>query len=80
MRKYKCKNEMIIEVVDGDGAIIDNEYSFIKKGSVWELDNSDFRVCDGEVKLLNFEDFEDGIYSWIEMSYEDLEKHFEELL
>lgn len=50
MRKYKCKNEMMIEVVDG------------------------------EVKLLNFEDFEDGIYSWIEMSYEDLEKHFEELL
>lgn len=47
---------------------------------MWELDNSDFRVCDGEVKLLNFEDFEDGIYSWIEMSYEDLEKHFEELL
>ena len=52
MRKYKCINEMMIEVVDGDGAIIDNE-------------------------LLNFED---DRYSWIEMPYEDLEKHFEELL
>lgn len=31
MRKYKCKNEIMIEVVDGDGAIIDNEYSFIKR-------------------------------------------------
>ena len=54
MRKYKCINEMMIEVVDGDGAIIDNEYNFIKKGSVWWLDESDFRVCDGEVRLLNF--------------------------
>ena len=77
MRKYKCINEMMIEVVDGDGAIIDNKYNFIAKGSVWELDDSDFRVCDGEVRLLNFED---DRYSWIEMPYEDLEKHFEELL
>ena len=78
MRKYKCINEMmIIEVVDGDGAIIDNEYNFIKKGSVWWLDESDFRVCDGEVMLLNFKD---DRYSWIEIPYEDLEKHFEELL
>ena len=78
MRKYKCINEMmIIEVVDGDGAIIDNEYNFIKKGSVWRLDESDFRVCDGEVRLLNVED---DRYSWIEIPYEDLEKHFEELL
>ena len=78
MRKYKCINEMmIIEVVDGDGAIIDNEYNFIKKGSVWWLDESDFRVCNGEVRLLNFED---DRYSWIEIPYEDLEKHFEELL
>ena len=51
MRKYKCINEMMIEVVDGDGAIIDNEYNFIEKGSVWELDDSDFRVCDGEVNI-----------------------------
>ena len=77
MRKYKCINEMMIEVVDGDGAIIDNEYNFIEKGSVWELDDSDFRVYDGEVRLLNLED---DRYSWIEISYEDLEKHFEELL
>lgn len=78
MRKYKCINEMmIVEVVDGDGAIIDNEYNFIKKGSVWWLDESDFRVCDGEVRLLNFKD---DRYSWIEIPYEDLEKHFEELL
>ena len=78
MRKYKCINEMmIVEVVDGDGAIIDNEYNFIKKGSVWWLDESDFRVCDGEVRLLNFEY---DRYSWIEIPYEDLEKHFEELL
>ena len=77
MRKYKCINEMMIEVVDGDGAIIDNEYNFIKKGSVWWLDESDFRVCDGEVRLLNFKD---DRYSWIEIPYEDLEKHFEELL
>ena len=35
MRKYKCINEMmIVEVVDGDGAIIDNEYNFIKKGCI----------------------------------------------
>ena len=77
MRKYKCINEMMIEVIDGDGAIIDNEYNFIKKGSVWWLDESDFRVCDGEVRLLNFKD---DRYSWIEIPYEDLEKHFEELL
>ena len=78
MRKYKCINEMmIIEVVDGDGAIIDNEYKYIKKGSVWWLDESDFRVCDGEVRLWNFKD---DRYSWIEIPYEDLEKHFEELL
>ena len=78
MRKYKCINEMmIVEVVDGDGVIIDNEYNFIKKGSVWWLDESDFRVCDGEVRLLNFKD---DRYSWIEIPYEDLEKHFEELL
>lgn len=78
MRKYKCINEMmIVEVVDGDGAIIDNEYNFIKKGSVWWLDESDFRVCDGEVRLLNFKD---DRFSWIEIPYEDLEKHFEELL
>ena len=78
MRKYKCINEMmIVEVVDGDGAIIDNEYNFIKKGSVWWLDESDFRVCDGEVRLLKFED---DRYRWIEIPYKDLEKHFEELL
>lgn len=76
MRKYKCINEMMIEVVNENGSIIDNEYNFIEKGSVWDLDDSsDFRVCDGEVRLLNFKD---GIY-WIEISYEDLEKYFEEL-
>ena len=78
MRKYKCINEMmIIEVIDGDGAIIDNEYNFIKKGSVWWLDESDIRMCNGEVRLLNIED---DRYSWIEIPYEDLEKQFEELL
>ena len=31
MRKYKCINEMMIEVIDGDGAIIDNEYKEISR-------------------------------------------------
>ena len=77
MRKYKCINEMMVETADENGIIIDNEYDFIKKGSEWWLDDSNFRVCNGEIRLINFKD---DIYNWIEMSYEDLEKHFERLL
>ena len=76
MKKYKCIKEFMIDVVDGDGAIIENEYNFIAKDSLWELDDSSFRVCDGDIRLLAFEN---DRYSWLEIPYEDLEKHFEEI-
>lgn len=68
---YKCIKGFSIEVCDGDGFTIENEYMSINKGSIWNIpENKDYRLIGGEVRLENDE------MGWIEITKEHLEEHF----
>lgn len=68
---YKCIKGFSIEVCDGDGFTIENEYMDINKGSVWTIpEDKDYRLVGGEVRLENDE------VGWIEITKEHLEEHF----
>ena len=71
---FKCIKGFLIEVCDGDGTTIENEYMTIEKGTIWNIPkDEDYRFIDGEVRLEN-----DDI-GWIEITKEHLEEYFEEV-
>lgn len=71
MKSYKCKESFCVSKCDGDG-FSDGEM-IIGKGSVWDLDDSDYRFIGGEVRLENSEG------EWLEISQEWLVRYFEEV-
>lgn len=68
---YECIKGFLIEICDGDGFTIENEYMDINKGTIWQIpEDKDYRLIGGEVRLENDE------LGWIEITKEHLEKHF----
>ncbi|MHC8516820.1 hypothetical protein [Sporosarcina sp. ITBMC105] len=72
MSKYKCVIPMVLEVVDDDGWRVENEHTAIEEGSIWELDNSDYRFV-GDSDSIRLED-ETG--RWMEIQRDDFVNHF----
>lgn len=75
MKKYKCIKSFGIDVVDGDGFYTE-ETNYIKVDSLWEMDESEFRVTDGEIRLVELEGMNLG---WIEIPNETLDECFKEI-
>lgn len=70
MKEYICKETFIIEEYDDNGFSTD-EYITVKKGSVFKLDNSKYRmISDSDVRL-------EGEYQWLEIDKEMLDAYFE---
>lgn len=68
---YECIKGFLMEVCDGNGFTIENEYMDINKGTIWYIpEDKDYRFIGGEVRLEN-DDAE-----WIEITKEHLEEYF----
>lgn len=73
MKKYRCIKAFSVERCDGNGFPIENEYIDVNLGDVYELDESGVTIMSADTHL----DKDDG--TWLELSYETLEEHFEEV-
>ena len=72
---YKCIKGFSIDVCDGDGFTIENEYINVDEGTIWDVpEDKDYRLIGGEVRLEN-----DNL-GWIEISKEHLEEYFMEII
>lgn len=72
-RVFKSKDEMIFNLVDGDGFIVE-EYGFVlPKDSIWYLD------CEEDEGLIEPVHLIDENNQWIEIDIYTLELGFEEI-
>ncbi len=71
--KYKCKKSFSIPKSDDDGFLTDETVN-IEPGSMWEEDESGFRML-GDVDHIRLENTEN--FSWLEIDRETLNEHFE---
>ncbi|WP_053985015.1 hypothetical protein [Niameybacter massiliensis] len=71
--EYRCKKSWFCEVCDGDGLTVEGEYNEIKEGSIWIIDEDEWRLIGGEVRLIN----KDEELWWLEIQKETFEEHFE---
>ncbi len=67
--KCVCKEPFSIDVYDDNGFWTEKTTT-VQKGEEYEVTESDFRLIGGDVRLDN-----DG--SWLELSKERFERHFE---
>ncbi|MGL4108344.1 hypothetical protein [Clostridium sp. LP20] len=71
---YKCIKGFLIEVCDGDGFTVEDEYIEIENGSIWFTpEDKDYRFIGGEIRL------ESNDVEWIEITKEHLEEYFKEV-
>lgn len=70
--KYKCIKSFFVDKVDDDG-FWEEGLIEIKEGSVWEVDESNFRCIGADIRLI--EDVE-GAYNWLEITKERLKNYF----
>jgi hypothetical protein len=70
--KYKCVDEFLIPMYDGDGGIVPNSYKCVPLDSIWKDANSS--IIDGEVPL-ECVSGGNGL-SWIEISRKSLNRYF----
>lgn len=76
IKKYKCKENLCIEICDYDG-FLTGKYETIQKDTIWKEDPYDmYRICDGS-KTVRLESADQQISYWIEIAKEDLESYFE---
>ncbi len=74
MKRYKLINDYYIEKVD-DECSYTEETVRLEKGSIWEKEESDFRLLGGDVRLILNQ--EENSFTWIEVSSETFESNFE---
>ncbi len=71
---YKCNKGFALEVCDGDGFTVEDEYLNIDENSLWFYpEDKDYRLIGGEIRLENEE------RGWIEITKETLKEHFIEV-
>lgn len=75
MKKVKCIEGFLIDKCDDDGFIIENEYIEVEEGTICEVENDNFRVIGGEVRLLGVDS--NTFFEWLEISKETFEEYFE---
>lgn len=70
--EYKCIKSFSVPSYNNNGFVDENNYLVIEEGTIWTLEQSGVSIIGGELHLDNVETME-----WIEISKDDLEKHFE---
>jgi len=74
MRKqYVCVEGFSVEKCDDDGFVIENEYSEIEKGTVWELTSGSIIGADIHLEEVG------KSYRWLEITKERFELYFQEV-
>lgn len=77
IRRYICIKEQTFEKCDDNGAIIENEYTTIPVGSIWE--ETPYMISGGEKNIhLDRIDVENS-YEWCEPLKEHMDEHFKEI-
>lgn len=67
---FECIKTFTVDDIDENGFTIDGSEILIVKGSIWEIDEDDFRMVGAEIRLLSNE------YGWLEITKERLKSHF----
>jgi len=70
--KFNCIKDFHVDLVDDNGFLIAGNGCRIKKGSMWELENTKNTLTGAELKLVELT----GL-NWIEISKKRLNKYFE---
>ena len=71
---YKCNKGFALEVCDGDGFSVEDEYLNIDENSLWFYpEDKGYRLIGGEIRLENVD------REWIEITKENLTEHFIEV-
>ncbi len=71
---YKCNKGFALEVCDGDGFTVEDEYLNIDENSLWFYpEDKGYRLIGGEIRLENVD------REWIEITKENLTEHFMEV-
>lgn len=71
MKEAICVKSFSIEKCDGDGFILENSYFDVEKYTVWTIEEDDYRMIGGEIRLEN-----DNL-GWLEISNEHFRNNFE---
>lgn len=76
-RAFKAKKDIILNLVDGDGFIIEEGGFIVPKDSIWYFEYDEDEVISSPVKLISAD-----LNQWIEIEIDDLEsgKEFEEVI
>lgn len=69
--KAKCIKTFLVEKCDDDGFLIENSDAFIEKDSIWDIEDSNFRVIGADIRLTSNQ------FGWLEISKEMFEEYFE---
>lgn len=76
IKRYRCIKECTFEACDDDGFVIENEYKYVKPGSVWQ--ESKNLIAGGPDSVhLDREDGDPDIMEWCEPLRETLSECFE---
>lgn len=75
IRRYRCVKEQTFEKCDDNGFIIENEYTTIPVGSIWQ--ESPYMISGGSKNV--HLDREDGGGEWCEPLKENMDEFFEEI-
>lgn len=74
MKNYICIKTLQLECYDEDGFVIENKYSEVGEGEIFQRSEEKFR-CVGGIDSIRLENDE----QWLEISAETLKEHFEEI-
>lgn len=76
IKKYKCKENLCIEIYDDDGFSTER-YNLIQKNNIWQEDPDDmYRICGGP-DTIRLECTDPQNLYWLEITKETLESYFE---
>ena len=75
MKDYICIKPLQLECYDNDGFVIENKYSEVGEGEIFQRSEEKFRCVGGKdsIRLENDE-------QWLEISVETLTEHFAEYI
>ncbi len=68
---YECVDDFSVDVVDGDGFTEEQDGFWVKKGSMWKIDNDAVNVTGADVHLEELTGM-----NWLELSEERLKSCF----
>lgn len=71
VKKVRCIKAFEVFEYDEDEFLTENKYYEVPQNSIWELDETGYRIADGEIRL------EDNDADWLEISKETFNEYFE---